>query len=205
MRLAAATLWLIVSARALNWANGFRAASTPRGQMHKHQLGTNLKILDSSDGGSSVVPDTHCKIKVIGVGGGGGNALNRIMKSKEKLPGVQLWAVNTDEQALAGNLAPHKLSIGKGLSRGLGAGGRPDIGRRAAEESREDIQQATRGADLVFITAGMGGGTGSGAAPVVAECAKENGALTVGIVTKPFGFEGRRRMRQVGLADLADS
>jgi cell division protein FtsZ len=139
----------------------------------------------------------HCKIQVFGVGGGGGNAINRIMRSNDKLPGVQLWAVNTDAQALAGNLAAHKINIGKVSSKGLGAGGVPEMGRRAAEENREDIQSATRGTDLVFVTAGMGGGTGSGAAPIVAECAKESGALTIGVVTKPFCFEGRKRMRQV--------
>eukprot|EP01032_Pedospumella_encystans_P016070 gene16070-18351_t len=119
-----------------------------------------------------------------------------MISSAAGVSGVELWTVNTDAQALVRSLAPHKLSIGKTTSRGLGAGGSPAVGARAAEESREEILNMVRGADLVFVTAGMGGGTGSGAAPVVAECAKEAGALTVGVVTKPFGFEGRKRMQQ---------
>eukprot|EP00607_Mallomonas_marina_P010778 CAMPEP_0182421226 /NCGR_PEP_ID=MMETSP1167-20130531/6515_1 /TAXON_ID=2988 /ORGANISM="Mallomonas Sp, Strain CCMP3275" /LENGTH=388 /DNA_ID=CAMNT_0024598135 /DNA_START=340 /DNA_END=1507 /DNA_ORIENTATION=+ len=139
-----------------------------------------------------------CRIKVIGVGGGGGNAVNRIIDSTANIPGVEMWVCNTDAQALSRSLAePSKrLNIGKVLSRGLGAGGNPQIGGRAAQETREEIMAMVENADLVFVTAGMGGGTGSGAAPIVAECAKEAGALTVGVVTKPFGFEGRKRMQQ---------
>ena len=137
-----------------------------------------------------------CRIKVIGVGGGGGNAVNRIMETAQTVDGVEMWAINTDTQALQRNLARSKVTIGEQTSRGLGAGGNPAVGRKAAEESREDIKNMVSGADMVFVTAGMGGGTGSGAAPVVAECARESGALTVGVVTKPFGFEGRKRMQQ---------
>lgn len=136
-----------------------------------------------------------CRIKVIGVGGGGGNAVNRMIESSGIL-GVDLWTVNTDAQALSRSLAPNKLKIGDQTSRGLGAGGKPSVGADAAEESREIIMQMVSNADLVFVTAGMGGGTGSGAAPIVAECAKLSGALTVGVVTKPFAFEGRKRMQQ---------
>ncbi len=135
-----------------------------------------------------------CQIKVMGVGGGGGNAVNRMIE--ESVAGVEFWAINTDAQALKSHRAEKKLNIGQQVTRGLGAGGMPDIGRRAAEESRAEIAEAVMGADLVFVTAGMGGGTGSGAAPVVAEVAKELGALTIGVVTKPFQFEGRRRLNQ---------
>lgn len=134
-----------------------------------------------------------CLIKVIGVGGGGGNAVNRMVGCVE---GVEFWSINTDAQALSRSLAPNTCNIGAKLTRGLGAGGNPEIGRKAAEESRDLIGEAVSAGDLVFVTAGMGGGTGSGAAPVVAEVAKEMGCLTVGVVTKPFGFEGRRRMQQ---------
>ena len=142
-----------------------------------------------------------CRIKVIGVGGGGGNAVNRMIDSAGII-GVEMWTLNTDAQALARSIAPKKLNIGTTTSRGLGAGGNPAVGQRAAEESREEIMKIVQDADLVFVTAGMGGGTGSGAAPVVAECAKEAGALTVGVVTKPFGFEGRKRMQQARSAIL---
>ncbi len=134
------------------------------------------------------------KIKVIGVGGGGGNAVERMIASD--ITGVEFWSVNTDAQALMQSSAPKRFQIGQKLTRGLGAGGNPAIGQKAAEESRDDISQALDGADLVFITAGMGGGTGTGAAPIVAEVAKEAGALTVAVVTRPFTFEGRRRMLQ---------
>jgi cell division protein FtsZ len=133
---------------------------------------------------------------VVGVGGGGGNAVNRMMESSLPLAGVEFWVVNTDVQALSRSIVPNKMSIGAQTSRGLGAGGAPDVGSQAAEESREDITGVVRDADLVFVTAGMGGGTGSGAAPIVADCAKQAGALTVGVVTVPFGFEGRKRMQQ---------
>lgn len=130
-------------------------------------------------------------IKVIGVGGGGNNAVNRMVESE--LKGVQFLAVNTESQVLELSKADVTIQIGEKVTKGLGAGANPQIGEAAAQESREDIIKALEGADMVFVTAGMGGGTGTGAAPVVAECAKEVGALTVGVVTKPFAFEGKRR------------
>jgi len=130
-------------------------------------------------------------IRVIGVGGGGSNAVNRMIRAE--LMGVEFIACNTDAQALLQSDAPHKIRIGDKITRGLGAGGDPNIGQRAAEEDSEKIAQAVEGSDMVFITAGLGGGTGSGAAPVVAEIAKAAGALTIGVVTKPFAFEGARR------------
>lgn len=143
-------------------------------------------------------------IKVIGVGGGGNNAVNRMIASG--LKGVEFIAVNTDAQALIHAMAPQRIQIGEKLTKGLGAGANPEIGEKAAQESREEILQALKGADMVFVTAGMGGGTGTGAAPVVAECAREIGALTVGVVTKPFSFEGRRRLKQaeLGTANLKE-
>ncbi|MEM7713106.1 MAG: cell division protein FtsZ [Cyanobacteria bacterium P01_A01_bin.68] len=141
-----------------------------------------------------IIPGRVANIKVIGVGGGGGNAVNRMIASD--LSGVEFWSINTDAQALTMAAAPCRLQIGQKLTRGLGAGGNPAIGQKAAEESRDEIATALEGADLVFITAGMGGGTGTGAASVVAEVAKEMGALTVGVVTRPFVFEGRRRTTQ---------
>ncbi|MDD7055469.1 MAG: cell division protein FtsZ [Selenomonadaceae bacterium] len=142
------------------------------------------------------------KIKVIGVGGGGSNAVNRMIS--QGVQGVEFIAVNTDSQALLKSLAPNRMQIGEKLTRGLGAGAKPEIGQKAAEESRDDILEALRGADMVFVTAGMGGGTGTGAAPVVAECAREIGALTVGVVTRPFSFEGmtRKRNAESGIANL---
>jgi cell division protein FtsZ len=144
----------------------------------------------------------NARMKVVGVGGGGGNAVNRMID--EKLEGVEFISVNTDAQALKLSHSQMKIQIGKQLTRGLGAGARPEIGRQAIEENREEMAAALKGADLVFITAGMGGGTGTGAAPVIAEVAREMGALTIGIVTKPFLFEGKKRMRQAeqGLAEL---
>jgi cell division protein FtsZ len=136
---------------------------------------------------------TTAKIKVIGVGGAGGNAVNRMISSD--LRGVDFIAVNTDRQALSINKATTKIQIGETVTKGLGAGGNPDVGRQASEESREKLMEALAGADMVFITAGMGGGTGTGAAPAIAEMARECGALTVGIVTKPFLFEGTRRQK----------
>ncbi len=138
--------------------------------------------------------DQYASIKVIGVGGGGNNAVNRMITAG--LKGVEFIAVNTDAQALNLSQSPNKIQIGAKLTKGLGAGANPEIGKKAAEESREEIQEALKGADMVFVTAGMGGGTGTGAAPIVAEVAKELGALTVGVVTKPFTFEGRKRMSQ---------
>ncbi len=143
-------------------------------------------------------------IKVIGVGGGGNNAVNRMIENN--VQGVDFIAINTDKQALYSSQAEIKVQIGEKLTRGLGAGANPEIGMKAAEESRNDIIQALEGADMVFITAGMGGGTGTGAAPIVAEAAKELGILTVGVVTKPFMFEGRRRMlhAEKGIDKLRD-
>jgi cell division protein FtsZ len=138
--------------------------------------------------------DQFANIKVIGVGGGGNNAVNRMINAG--LRGVEFVAVNTDAQALFLAQANHKIQIGAKLTKGLGSGGNPEIGQKAAEESRDEILQALKGADMVFVTAGMGGGTGTGAAPVVSEVAKELGALTVGVVTKPFTFEGRKRATQ---------
>jgi len=150
-----------------------------------------------------IVPSSVARIKVIGVGGSGGNAVNRMIASD--VNGVEFWSINTDAQALTQSSAQKRLQIGQKLTRGLGAGGNPAIGQKAAEESREEIAAALEGADLVFITAGMGGGTGTGAAPIVAEIAKELGALTVGVVTRPFTFEGRRRTNQAdeGLGSLS--
>ncbi len=148
--------------------------------------------------------DRFAAIKVIGVGGGGNNAVNRMIAAG--LNGVEFISVNTDAQALLHAQAPYRIQIGEKLTKGLGAGANPEIGEKAAQESREEIIKALRGADMVFVTAGMGGGTGTGAAPVVAECAKEVGALTVGVVTKPFSFEGRRRQSQAerGTAKLKE-
>jgi cell division protein FtsZ len=144
----------------------------------------------------------NARMKVIGVGGGGNNAVNRMIA--EDLDGVEFIAVNTDAQALKLAHASLKLQIGKKLTRGLGAGARPEIGRQAIDESRDEVAAVLEGADLVFITAGMGGGTGTGAAPVIAEIARELGALTIGVVTKPFLFEGKKRMQQaeLGLFEL---
>jgi cell division protein FtsZ len=144
-------------------------------------------------------------MKVVGVGGGGGNAVNRMID--EELEGVEFISVNTDAQALKVSRAQVKIQIGKKLTRGLGAGARPEIGRQAIEENEDEVRRALEGADLVFITAGMGGGTGTGGAPMVAEIARELGALSIGIVTKPFLFEGKKRMRQAeqGLAELKRS
>ena len=139
------------------------------------------------------LPDTFAKIKVIGVGGGGTNAVNRMIEAG--LAGVDFWAMNTDNQVLRTSAAERTLQLGENLTKGLGAGGNPEIGRASGEESKNDIKKALEGADMVFVTAGMGGGTGTGAAPVIAEIAKEMGILTVAVVTKPFRFEGPRRAR----------
>ncbi len=147
-------------------------------------------------------PGQNARMKVVGVGGGGGNAVNRMIE--ENLAGVQFISVNTDSQALASSRSDVKVQIGKKLTRGLGAGARPEIGRQAIEENRDEVLEHLQGADLVFVTCGMGGGTGTGAAPIIAQIAKDIGALTVGIVTKPFLFEGRKRMKQaeMGIAEL---
>jgi cell division protein FtsZ len=136
-------------------------------------------------------PENFAQIKVVGVGGGGSNAVNRMIT--EGLRGVDFIAVNTDAQALLMSDAPQRIRIGDKLTRGLGAGGDPEVGRKAAEESSDDLAETIRGADMIFVTCGMGGGTGTGAAPVIAEIAKSTGALTIGVITRPFSFEGSRR------------
>lgn len=147
-------------------------------------------------------PDNVVTIKVVGVGGAGNNVVNRMVTSGTK--GVEFIAINTDKQALAVSSANQKIQIGEKLTHGQGAGSDPDVGRKSAEESRNNVAKAFEDADMVFITAGMGGGTGTGAAPIVADIAKESGILTVAVVTKPFGFEGKRRMEQAnaGLENL---
>ena len=155
---------------------------------------------------AEIKPDieTFAKIKVVGVGGSGGNAISRMIDAKIK--GVEFVAINTDAQALHHSRAQEKIHIGKNLTKGLGAGMNPEIGRQAAEENRDEIQEVLKGADMVFVTCGLGGGTGSGAAPIVAETAKELGALTVAVVTKPFAFEGsqRRAIADEALENLKD-
>ncbi len=145
------------------------------------------------------------KIKVVGVGGGGSNAVNRMIDAG--LRGVEFISLNTDAQALAMSRASSKIQIGAKLTKGLGAGANPEIGYKAAEESREEIKEYLQGADMIFVTAGMGGGTGTGAAPVVAEVAKEAGALTVGVITRPFSFEGKRRggYAEKGIGNLRET
>ncbi|XKT75125.1 MAG: cell division protein FtsZ [Patescibacteria group bacterium UBA2103] len=154
-----------------------------------------------------VQPDVEsfARIRVVGVGGSGNNAVNHMINSKVK--GVEFIAINTDAQDLHRSLAKKKIHIGKNVTRGLGAGGHPETGQRAAEETREEIQEALKGSDMVFVTCGMGGGTGTGAAPVIARIAQEVGALTVAVVTKPFAFEGQQRTRTAehGLANLKDA
>ncbi|SOB92458.1 cell division protein FtsZ [Ureibacillus xyleni] len=149
--------------------------------------------------------DQLANIKVIGVGGGGNNAVNRMIE--HGVQGVDFIAVNTDAQALNLSKAEYKLQIGNKLTRGLGAGANPEVGKKAAEESREQIEEVLRGADMVFVTAGMGGGTGTGAAPVIASIARDLGALTVGVVTRPFSFEGRKRQTQAigGIASMKEA
>ena len=152
--------------------------------------------------GLDMGPDSVVNIKVVGVGGGGNNVVNRMVKTGTK--GVDFIAVNTDKQALAVSSATYKIQIGEKLTNGQGAGSDPEVGRKSAEENRTQISTALEDADMVFITAGMGGGTGTGAAPIVADIAKELGVLTVGVVTKPFRFEGMRRMKQAegGITEL---
>ncbi|MFN8453889.1 MAG: cell division protein FtsZ [Anaerolineae bacterium] len=145
----------------------------------------------SRNGNTYGTPENFAQIKVIGVGGGGSNAVNRMIA--EGLRGVEFIAVNTDAQALLMSDAPQRIRIGDKLTRGLGAGGNPEVGSKAAEESSDDLEEVLRGADMVFVTCGMGGGTGTGAAPVIAQIARGVGALTIGVVTRPFGFEGNRR------------
>jgi cell division protein FtsZ len=150
-------------------------------------------------------PARNARMKVVGVGGAGGNAVNRMVD--EDLEGVEFISANTDAQALKSSRAQITLQLGKKLTRGLGAGARPEIGRQAIAESEDEVRKALDGADLVFITAGMGGGTGTGAAPIIGDIARELGALTIGIVTRPFSFEGKKRMRQAdqGLGELRRS
>lgn len=156
-------------------------------------------------GGTAQFVDNFAQIKVVGIGGAGQNAVNRMIQ--EGIQGVEFIAVNTDAQALMLSTAPQRVRIGDKLTKGLGSGGKPEIGRQAAEESRNDIEEVLRGADMVFVTGGMGGGTGSGGAPIVANLAREMGALTIGVVTKPFGFEGsqRRRIADSALDDLKNN
>ena len=156
-----------------------------------------MSTFELTDPGTSVV-----NIKVVGVGGGGNNAVNRMIEANVK--GVEFIAVNTDLQALSNSSAATKINIGDKTTKGMGAGANPDAGAKAAEESSEEIRKAIEGADMIFITTGMGGGTGTGAAPVVAKIAKDMGILTVAIVTKPFNFEGKRRMRlaEQGIEEL---
>ena len=146
--------------------------------------------------------DEFAKIKVVGVGGGGNNAVNRMISAGVK--GVEFLVFNTDKQALKNSLAETKIQLGEKITKGLGAGANPEVGEQAAEESIDEIREALEGADMVFITAGMGGGTGTGAAPVIADVAKELGLLTVGVVTKPFTFEGRKRAKsaEIGINSL---
>lgn len=158
-------------------------------------MGISIEFADDAE--------MQARIKVVGVGGGGGNALNTMIQSG--LDGVEFIAANTDMQALEANFAPTKIQLGPALTKGLGAGANPDVGRKAALEDVQRVSEALEGTDMVFITAGMGGGTGTGGAPIIAQIARDLGALTVGVVTKPFLFEGKRRMRNAesGIEELA--
>ncbi|HET7421478.1 MAG TPA: cell division protein FtsZ, partial [Candidatus Dormibacteraeota bacterium] len=153
----------------------------------------------------SELHEGRARIKVVGCGGGGGNAVNRMIDAR--LEGVEFLTANTDLQALQMSRAPVKIQLGVKLTNGLGAGANPEVGRKAALEDADKIIEALEGADMVFVTAGLGGGTGTGAAPIIASLASEMGALTVGVVTRPFAFEGKRRMSQAerGLQELLDS
>jgi len=166
------------------------------------QHGSRGSAGDSS-GSSEVKPEITplASIKIIGIGGGGGNAVNRMISAK--VDGVEFISVNTDAQALYHSQATHRINIGKGITRGLGAGSNPDVGKKSAEESCEELKSALDGADMVFITCGMGGGTGTGAAPIIADIAKELGILTIAVVTRPFSFEGAHRT-EVGLEGMED-
>lgn len=178
-------------------------ATGPFDQVGRHvELNGDGQMPGEDYQGNDIVPGNVARIKVIGVGGGGGNAVNRMIASE--VAGIEFWSINTDAQSLTQSAAAKRLQIGQKLTKGLGAGGDRTVGKSAAEESRDEITAALKDADLVFITAGMGGGTGTGAAPVVAEIAKEEGALTVAVVTRPFKFEGRRRTTQAeeGIAEL---
>merc|ERR1712205_195021 len=170
-----------------------RMSITPRAENEGDSASTTTPAASAAP---KLVPSNAASIKVIGVGGGGSNAVNRMVETD--IQGVEFWVVNTDAQALTSSTVPksNTIQIGETLTRGLGAGSNPEIGQKAAEESRKSIEDALQGSDMVFVTAGMGGGTGSGAAPVVANVAKTAGILTVGIVTMPFKFEGRQRYNQ---------
>ena len=161
--------------------------------------------IQSSDDVTAVPSVGPAKIKVIGVGGGGGNAVNRMIKNG--LTGVEFWLMNTDLQILNTSTCKNRIQLGAKLTNGLGAGGEPQVGEKAAEEAQQEITSAIEGADMVFVTAGMGGGTGTGAAPIVAKIAKDLGILTIGVVTKPFSFEGKRRQNQAlqGIERLKES
>ena len=172
-----------------NQTNFVEPMTSPTSNAQSPELVLNAEKITTSP-----VIEGAARIKVIGVGGGGGNAVNRMIASN--LSGVEFWCINTDAQALTGSSSINKLQVGQKLTRGLGAGGNPSIGQKAAEDSRDELAASLADSDLVFITCGMGGGTGTGAAPIVAEIAKEQGALTVGVVTRPFIFEGRRRIKQ---------
>ncbi len=162
-----------------------------------------VESVSNSNPDSGIHPTSNCMIRVLGIGGGGGNSLQHMIN--ESLSGVEFIAINTDSQALSKSTSPLKVQIGVKLTNGLGAGCDPNKGRKAAEESKEDIKKLLQGSDMVFITAGMGGGTGTGAAPIIAEIAKETGALTVAVVTKPFKFEGKRHMvnAESGISELS--
>lgn len=178
------------SLRSLNAASSTVGVARP---ISGRRLQLQVAATSFSPGAFSAIGG-DARIKVIGVGGGGGNAVNRMIQSG--LQGVEFWCLNTDAQALENSLAMNKVQMGADLTRGLGTGGKPELGESAAQESAEALHAAVGGADMVFITAGMGGGTGTGAAPVVARLSKELGILTVGVVTYPFTFEGRRRAQQ---------
>ena len=176
------------------------------GRRDENTASTSDYSMQSSDNFTQPAPGiSPAKIKVIGVGGGGGNAVNRMIKSG--LTGVEFWLMNTDLQVLNYANCKNKIQLGSKLTNGLGAGGEPQVGEKAAEEAQQEITQAIEGADMVFVTAGMGGGTGTGAAPIVAKIAKDLGILTIGVVTKPFSFEGKRRANQAqqGLEKLRES
>ncbi len=174
-------------------------------QVNNTEYGENSLFNALSDSSGYSVSQSKAIIKVVGVGGGGSNAVNRMIASG--LAGIDFWVMNTDSQVLETATTKQRVQLGQKITRGLGAGGNPAIGQKAAEESRDDIMAALEGADMVFITAGMGGGTGTGAAAIVAEIARDIGALTVGVVTRPFTFEGRRRQQQSlqGLESLKEA
>jgi cell division protein FtsZ len=198
--------WSIPLQRYERWLSTAPSSTTFRSSLDRNRLhslqawgdSNENTDLDLSDPFHPSVDHVPCVIRVIGVGGGGGNAVNHMVQQKDdNLIGVSFYAINTDAQALSQSSVPNVMNIGRSLTRGLGAGGNPAIGEEAALENALELKRLLHGSDLVFITAGMGGGTGSGAAPVVAEIAKQEcGCLTVGFVTKPFAFEGRRRMQQ---------